>query len=154
MTLQNNHSKLLHGGNMSFQSRNIEIPLIDNQIIYADSNSTYKLLFLDVPALEGLLPHAEGLWVESLLMNCAVDEIDWNIDAFVGFDREHELQNAQAFFASDVSTIGSQKLDASNLTSAYYRRHARLVVRWKLHSGSTPKQGNLSIVLYVKTVGI
>jgi len=69
---------------MSFQSRNIEIPLIDNQIIYADSNSTYKLLFLDVPALEGLLPHAEGLWVESLLMNCAVDEIDWNIDAFVG----------------------------------------------------------------------
>jgi hypothetical protein len=134
-------------------SRVVVIPLVDDLQIYADSSSNYRTLNLDVPELQGLLPHAEAVWVEACLTNCADGEIDWNIDAFVGYDRDHEL-SAVSFFSSVQNTAASVKVDAANLTNSYYRRHARLVLKWKATVTSTVKSGKISVILYVRTAGM
>jgi hypothetical protein len=137
------------------KSRVLEIVLVEDFAVYADVVGTYRTLNLDVPELEGLLPHAETIWVESLLTNCANAEIGWNIDAYVGFDRDHEI-GPQKFFTNDLNTADSLRTDANNFTAPnFYRRHARLVLKWTLASGVTsPKQGKLSAVLFVKLVGV
>lgn len=116
------------------------------------SYSTAKSLSLDIPELEGLLPHAEAIWLEALLLNCADNEINWNIDARVGYDRDNE-GSPVAFLAADQTLSGSTRVDSS-LASSNHRRHARLTLKWKLHTGiSVMKQARISLTLYVKTVG-
>lgn len=135
------------------RTRVMEILLVDGMELYADSTSTYKTLDLVVPQLEGLMPHAEKVWVEALLTNCSQDEIDWNVDTYSGFDRDHE-NAAVAFFAADQSAAGSTRLDAANWTTADYRRHTRLALRWRLHNGvGTPKNGRFSLSMFVQTWG-
>lgn len=138
---------------MSFRSRVVAIPLVLDLRMFTDSTSTYKILDLDVPELEGLLPHAEALSLEWLLDQVATNEIDWNIDAFVGWDRDHEL-GAVAFFAADQTAAGPQLAVPANFTSGNWRRHVRLQLKWRLHTGvSVPKEGKFSAILYVTTKG-
>lgn len=135
---------------MNMRSRIVAIPLVANYDIYAVD--AYKRLSLDLPALEGLFPHAEAVWVEALFLNVADNEIKWGIEAMVGYDRDNEL-SAQDLFA-DQSTAGSVKVDGTMATSLY-RQHTRLVLRWKLYTpGGAKLSGRLSATLYVKTAGM
>lgn len=138
---------------MRIQSRVVAISIVVDARLFCDSTSVSKIVDLDVPELEGLLPHADSLMVEWLLDKVATNEIDWNIDGIVGWDRDHELSPV-AFFASDQTAAGPQLAAPANFTSGNFRRHCRLQLRYKLHAGvSVPKEGFLNVVLYVTTKG-
>ena len=140
------------------RTRILRFPLVSCFPFWIDDNANQKKQPLDIPGLDGLLPHAEGIWVESLTTGCADNDLDWNIIGYAGFDRNSELPG-QPFFSigggggTGVRLVGSQKYDANNFTSNYYRQHLRLELAWKLVAG-TAKQGSLSAVMYVKTAGM
>lgn len=128
------------------QSNVVVVPLGDALPLFVDSTSTYKVLDLNTPQLRNLLPHAGGITLEVLLDDVATYEIDWNIDAYPGWDRDHELA-AVPFFGSgasptDQSLTGPQLLAVTNVNPAsHYMQHIRLVLKWRLHTGvSVPKQ--------------
>lgn len=137
------------------QSIVIAIPLAVDFSTFSDSTSTYKVHELDVPRMQDLLPHAASLQLHWLLDDVSSNEIDWNIDAYVGWDREHELA-ALPFFVSggnpaDQTASGPGLAAITNLlASSHYMRHIRLLLKWRLHTGvSVPKQGTWSAILYV-----
>lgn len=137
------------------QTSVIAVPLTLEVSLFADSTSTYKFHELNTPLLRELLPHAASLQLHWLLDDVASNEIDWNIDAYVGWDREHELA-AVPFFVSggnpaDQTASGPGLAAVTNLlASSHYMRHARLLLKWRLHAGVTvPKQGTWSAILYV-----
>ena len=139
---------------MELQSRVVAIELLSEVSLFTDSTSTDKTMDLEVPELEGLLPHAESLSLEWLLRDCLPNEIQWNILAYVGWDRENELPSPVAFFSTVQSATGPQLAALTNVSTSNYRRHMRLVLQWRLVSGvSVPKQGTLSAILYVTTKG-
>lgn len=126
------------------RTRILRFPLVSCFPFWSDDNANQK-------------KHAEGIWVESLTTGCADNDLDWNILGYAGFDRNSELPG-QPFFSiggggTGVRLVGSQKYDANNFTSNYYRQHVRLELAWKLVAG-TAKQGSLSAVMYVKTAGM
>ncbi len=138
---------------MSIRSRVRPIALVFQARLFTDSTGTYKVLELDVPELEGLLPHAESLALEWLLDQVATNEVDWNLDAIAGWDRDHEV-GPVALFAADQTAAGPGLATITNLTSASYRRHVRLQLKWRLHTGvSVPKEATFSAILYVTTKG-
>lgn len=108
------------------RTRILRFPLVSCFPFWSDDNANQEKQPLDIPGLDGLLPHAEGIWVESLTTG-------WG--------------------GTGVRLVGSQKYDANNFTSNYYRQHVRLELAWKLVAG-TAKQGSLSAVMYVKTAGM
>lgn len=121
--------------------------------MYTDSTGTWKVLDLDVPELQGLLPHAESMQLEWLLDQCATNEVDWNIDVIVGWDRDHEVAPFTAF-ASDQTASGAQLSTLTAWATSNYRRHVRLQLKWRLHTGVTvPKEAMFSAILYVTTKG-
>ena len=139
---------------MELQSRVVAIELAMNLSLFSDTSASTKKLDLDVPELEGLLPHAESLSLEWLLRDCGPNELEWNVMAYVGWDRENELPSPAAFFATFQSATGAQLATLTNVSSTNYRRHSRLVLEWKLVTGvTTPKQGTWSAILYVTTKG-
>ncbi len=138
---------------MSFRSRVVSIALCVDQRLFSSDNQNYTTIDLDVPELEGLLTHADSLACEWLLDRVANNELDWNIVARVGWDRDNEI-SAVNFFASDQSTAGAQLATPANFTSGNWRRHCRLQLTFKLHSGVTvPKEGRLNLILHVTTKG-
>ena len=138
---------------MPIRSRVVAIALADDLRMYTDSTGTYKVLDLDVPELEGLLPHAESIQLEWLLDQCAINEIDWNIDVFVGWDRDHEIASFTAF-AGDQTASGAQLATLTAWATSSYRRHVRLQLKWRLHTGVIiPKEAMFSAILYVNTKG-
>jgi len=142
---------------VQMRSRVICIPLMSRFQLWSDSSGSLKKRPLEIPGLDGLLPHAEGIWVESRTTGCADGDIDWNLVGYVGFDRDSELPQGQNFFnisGAGVTLAGSQKNDATNFGSFYYRQHLRLELVWKLVAGSSAKQAELSANMYVKTAGM
>ena len=140
---------------VQMRSRVLCIPLMSQFHLWSD-NTTQKQVPLEIPGLDGLLPHCEAIWVESLTTGCANGDIDWNIIGYAGFDRNSELAG-QPFFniaGAGVTLVGSQKNDATAFTSSYYRQHLRLELAWKLVTGAAAKQAQLSANLYLKTVGM
>lgn len=137
------------------QSIVVKIVLGEGIALFADSTSTYKLLDLNVVQIEDLLPHASAMTLEVLLDKVATNEIDWNIDAFPGWDRDHELAVVPVFGSgatpSDQTTAGPQLLAVTNITQAsHYMQHMRLILKWRLHTGvSVAKQAAWSANLYV-----
>jgi hypothetical protein len=136
------------------KSRVVAISLVDGLALFSDSTSTYKVEDLDIPELADLLPHAESLQLHWLLEDVAVNEIDWNIDAFPGWDRNHEAASV-SFFAADRTDVGPVLAAITNVTAAVqYMKHFRLLLRWRLHTGvSSAKSGKLSAILYVTLKG-
>lgn len=137
------------------QSIVVKIVLGEGIPLFADSTSGYKLLDLDVIQLRNLLPNAASMTLEVLLDDVATNEIDWNVDAFPGWDRDHEIA-AVPFFGtgatpSDQTTAGPQLLAVTNVAAGtHYMQHMRLVLKWRLHTGvSVPKQAAWSGNLYV-----
>lgn len=138
---------------MALRSRVIALPIAAALRLYTDSVGTYKVLDIDLPELEGLLPHAESIALEWLLDQCATNEVDWKLHAYVGWDRDHELPPFAAF-ASDQTAAGPGLATLTAWASSNYRRHARLQLKWRLHTGVTvPKEALFSGVLYVTTKG-
>jgi len=140
---------------MSLRSRVVTIPLAHELRLFTDvAGGAYKELDLDVPELDGLLPHAESMQLEWLLDQVANDQIDWNIEAFPGWDRNNE-GSMVLFFNLDQSLAGAQLATITNFTTASYRRHVRPTLRWRLHTGvSVPKEARFSAILYVTTKGM
>jgi len=138
---------------MALRSRVVALPVAASLRLFTDSTGTYKVLDIDLPELEGLLPHAESIALEWLLDQCATNEVDWNIDAIVGWDRDHELAPF-GVFAADQTTSGPGLATLTAWLSSNYRRHVRLQLRWRLHTGVTvPKEAVFSALLYVTTRG-
>jgi len=138
---------------MSFRSRVVSIAICVDQRLFSSDNANYTTVDLDVPELDGILTHADSLACEWLLDRVATNDVDWNIVALVGWDRDNE-QPPVNFFASDQSTAGSQLAAPANFTSGNWRRHCRLQLIYKLHAGVTvPKEGRLNLVLHVTTKG-
>lgn len=135
-------------------NRVVAIVLLDKLRMFADSTSLYKVQDLDVRQLQGLLPLAESIEVQWLLENVATNEVDWNIDAYPGWDRDHE-NSVVSFFAVDQSATGAQMSAITNLVKAqHYMRHLRLQAKWRLHTGvGAPKEARLSAVAYVTLKG-
>lgn len=131
------------------QSIVVKIVLAEQIPLFTDDNN-YKLLDLKVEALENLLPNAASMTLEVLLDQVATNQVDWNIDAYAGWDRDHELA-AAAFFAADQATAGPQLLAVTNVVAAtHYMQHLRLVLKWRLRAGVTvPKRPFWSANLYV-----
>jgi len=135
------------------QSRVIPIALVIDARLFADSTSVAKVIDLDVPELQGLLPHADSLSLEWLLDQVANNEIDWNLVGIVGWDRDHEIAPVD-FFSADQTAAGPQLGAPANFTAGNFRRHCRVQLRYKLHAGvSVPKEGKLNVILYVTTKG-
>jgi len=136
------------------RSRVVPIILVDALQIFSESTSTYKVEDLDVPELADLLPHAESMQLHWLLEDVVINELDWNIDAFPGWDRNHEA-SAIAVFATDKTDVGPQLAPVTTIAAAtQYMKHLRMLLKWRLHTGvSTPKSGKLSIILYVTLKG-
>jgi hypothetical protein len=131
----------------------VTIPLAHEVRLFSDlANSTYKDLDLEPPELAGLLPHAESIQLEWLLDQVTNDQIAWNIEAFPGWDRNNEGPMV-LFFGTDQSAAGPQLATITNFTSASYRRHVRLALKWRLFSGTVAKEARFSAVLYVTTKG-
>jgi len=135
-------------------NRVVAIVLLDKIYLLADSTATYKVKDLDIRQLQGLLPYAESIEIHWLLENVATNEIDWNIDAYPGWDRDHEL-SAVACFGTDQTAPGPQMSAITNLLkSQHYMRHLRLQAKWRLHVGvGAPKEARLSAVAYVTLKG-
>ncbi len=122
--------------------------------MFTDSTGTYKVLELPAAELQDLLPHAESLSLEWLLDQVATNEIDWNIDAITGWNRDNEAAAVAFFSPNDQTAAGPQVAAPANFTSASWRRHVRLQLKWRLHTGvSVPKEGRLSAILYVTLKG-
>ena len=139
---------------MAFRSSVVAIPILEDRRLFTDSTSTYKTLDLEVPqfgrAAASLRIPAQ---LEVRLDQVSNNEVDWNIDAIAGWDRNHE-NSAVAFFASDQSTAGPQMLSPSNFVTSTWRQHVRLQLQWRLHTGITaPKEGKYSAILYGTTKG-
>lgn len=142
---------------MAFRSRVVSVPLALDLLLFSDAaGAGYKTLALDAPELDGLLPHADSLQLEWLLDQVGNGEIEWNILAYVGWNRDNELPSPVEFFnpASEPSNAGPQLASPSNFTSSNWRRHVRLVLRWRVKAGATPpKQAKFSAILHVTTKG-
>lgn len=144
---------------MAVRSRVVAIPFALKFRMFADSTSTYKYDDLDLPELAGLLPQAESMQLQWLLDDVATNEIDWNVDFFAGWDRDHELTSLPFFGSgatpSDQTTSGPGMSAITNISaSTHYMQHARLQLKWRLHTGvSVPKEATFSGVLYVTLKG-
>lgn len=144
---------------MIFKSRVVVVPVVLRHRLFADSTTTYKLLDLDLPELQELLPHAESMQLQWLLDDVATNEVDWNVDFYAGWGRDHELAPLP-FFGSgatpaDLTAAGPGMANVTNVPAAtHYMRHARPVLKWRLHTGVTvPKEAVFSGALYVTTKG-
>ena len=137
---------------MPFRSRVVSIPICVDQRMFSSDNANYTTIDLDVPELEGILTHADSLLCEWLLDRVASSELDWNLVARVGWDRDNEI-GAVNFFSPDQSTAGPQLAAPANFGSGNWRRHCRLQLIFKLHSGTVPKEGRLNLILHVTTKG-
>lgn len=128
----------------------VAIPLAEAMNLFAESTSNYQSHQLETPMLRDLLPHAASMSLHVLLDGLAVNEIDWNIDAYAGWDREHELTSV-LFYSSDQTAVGPQILAVTNVSaSTHYLKHMRLVLKWRLHTRvSAPRRGRWSAILYV-----
>lgn len=89
----------------------VAIVLCDGAWIYADSTSTYKVEDWVVRQLQGLLPRAVAMELHWLLEDVSANEIDWNIDAYPGWDRDHE-NAAVSFFGTDSTAVGRSPTSA------------------------------------------
>lgn len=140
---------------MRLPSRVVAIAIARDFRMFADSTGTYKVEDLSTPQFADLLPYAESMQLQWLLEDVAVNEIDWNLDAYPGWDRDHELAPV-ALFAADQTAIGSLMSNITTLTPAtHYMRHLRLQLRWRLRAGVTvPKEAKFSAVIYVTLKGV
>ncbi len=143
---------------MAVRSRVVAIPFTLKFRMFADSTSTYKYDDLDLPELAGLLPHAESMQLQGLL-DVGINEIDWNVDFFAGWDRDHELTSLPFFGSgatpSDQTTAGPGMAAITNIpATTHYMQHVRLQLKWRLHTGVTvPQEATFSGVLYVTLKG-
>lgn len=138
---------------MSARSRVVPVLIADRLRLYADTGGT-RVFDVSAPEISGLLPHAESLQLQWLLEGVANNEIDWNIDAFTGWDRNHELPPASFFASPGMTTPGPGLATITNFTASNYFRHCRLQVKWALHSGvTTAKEGIYSAILFATLKG-
>jgi hypothetical protein len=141
---------------MTFRSRVVAIPIVTKHRMFSSSTSTYTIENLeDLEELKELLPHAESMQLHWLLDDVATNEIDWNIDAFVGWDRDHEITPAKSMLTTDATASGPGLAVTAGIVAATdYMRHCRLQLKWRLHAGvNTLKEAMISIILYVTTKG-
>jgi hypothetical protein len=140
---------------MTLRSRVVGIPIVTKHRMFSSNPNAYTIENLeDLEELKELLPHAESMQLHWLLEGVLVNEIDWNLDPFVGWDRDHELA-AKPMLTTDSTAPGPGLAVTAGIVAANdYMRHCRLQLKWKLHAGvSTPKEATLSAILYVTTKG-
>lgn len=138
---------------MSMKTRVVAIALLNEVRLFTDDATGWTNLDIEAPELEGLLPYADSLQIQWLLDQVGAEQIEWNIEAYVGWDRNHELSAPVAFFATDQSTAGPGLATLVNFSSAHYFRHVRLRLRWRLNGATSAKSAVLSANLYVTTKG-
>jgi hypothetical protein len=134
-----------------FRSRTVVIPLLKEFRVITDSDS-YQYVDLEVPALIGLLPHAEAIDLLYVTADPADSDVAWNIELFYGFDRNHEAASAVPILGSDITTVAPNRA-TSGITSDKYQMHARTRLRYKRATASGTRKALLSAVHLVRTVG-